>query len=138
MEACRIFLRILSHQKGEVALFRLLSLLRAVRSLKLFFIDMHTLGFACLCTTMACHVFTREGKKREMISTTSRVALVTGGGRGIGAATARLLAGRGAHVIINYLRNAEAAERVVSTITRAGGSATAMRADFFPALVNEP
>jgi short-subunit dehydrogenase len=45
-----------------------------------------------------------------------KTVLITGGGRGIGAATAKLLASRGANVIVNYLRNKEAAERLVAEI----------------------
>ncbi len=45
-----------------------------------------------------------------------RTAIVTGGGRGIGAATSKLLASRGANVIVNYLVNKESAERVVAEI----------------------
>jgi NAD(P)-dependent dehydrogenase (short-subunit alcohol dehydrogenase family) len=55
--------------------------------------------------------------------------VVTGGGRGIGAATARLAAGRGYAVCVNYLGNAEAAEAVVQDIEAAGGGALAVRAD---------
>lgn len=58
-----------------------------------------------------------------------RVALVTGGGRGIGAATARLAAQRGYSVCVNYRRNREAAETVVRTIEAAGGTAVAVAAD---------
>jgi NAD(P)-dependent dehydrogenase (short-subunit alcohol dehydrogenase family) len=57
------------------------------------------------------------------------VILVTGGGRGIGAATARLAAERGYAVCVNYRRNCEAAEAVVSTIESAGGTAIAVGAD---------
>ncbi len=55
--------------------------------------------------------------------------IVTGGGRGIGAATARLAAERGYAVCVNYLGNAEAAEAVVRGIEDAGGRAIAVRAD---------
>jgi 3-oxoacyl-[acyl-carrier protein] reductase len=58
-----------------------------------------------------------------------QVALVTGGARGIGAATARLLAKRGAAVCVNYAQNAEAAESLVAEIIAAGGRAVAARAD---------
>ena len=58
-----------------------------------------------------------------------RIALVTGGSRGIGAATAIQLAQHGAHVAINYYRNAEAAQSVVETIEKAGGKALAFQAD---------
>jgi 3-oxoacyl-[acyl-carrier protein] reductase len=57
------------------------------------------------------------------------VALVTGGGRGIGAATARELGTRGYQVVVNYHRNADAAGMVVEAITAVGGSAVAAQAD---------
>jgi NAD(P)-dependent dehydrogenase (short-subunit alcohol dehydrogenase family) len=56
-----------------------------------------------------------------------KVMLVTGGGRGIGAATALLAAQRGYAVAINYLRNSEAAERVVREIGK--GKAIAVAGD---------
>jgi NAD(P)-dependent dehydrogenase (short-subunit alcohol dehydrogenase family) len=54
------------------------------------------------------------------------IALVTGGGRGIGAATARLLAERGYAVCINYRSNAAAAEEMLADI---GGDSIAVAAD---------
>ena len=57
------------------------------------------------------------------------VLLVTGAGRGIGAATARLAAARGYAVCVNYLRNEDAAAAVVSGITRSGGRAVAVQGD---------
>lgn len=59
----------------------------------------------------------------------SRVLLVTGASRGIGAATARLAAERGYSVCVNYLRNRAAAAGVVSGITSSGGRAVAVQAD---------
>lgn len=59
----------------------------------------------------------------------TRVVLVTGASRGIGAATARLAAARGYAVCVNYLNNQAAADAVVSEITAAGGRATAVQAD---------
>lgn len=58
-----------------------------------------------------------------------QVALVTGGSRGIGAGICQALAGQGLAVIVNYRRNADAAEQVVQSINRSGGSAVAVQAD---------
>ncbi|MFC5749284.1 SDR family oxidoreductase [Actinomadura rugatobispora] len=58
-----------------------------------------------------------------------RVALISGAGRGIGAATAREMARRGYHVVVNYRENASAAQGVVDEIEAAGGTAEARRAD---------
>jgi 3-oxoacyl-[acyl-carrier protein] reductase len=58
-----------------------------------------------------------------------RVALVTGGSRGIGAATCRRLAQHGAAVAINYLTNDEAAEDVAAAIVAAGGRALPVHGD---------
>lgn len=57
------------------------------------------------------------------------VMLVTGGGRGIGAATARLAAQRGYGVCVNYIRNSTTAETLVAEITAAGGRAIAVQGD---------
>jgi NAD(P)-dependent dehydrogenase (short-subunit alcohol dehydrogenase family) len=58
-----------------------------------------------------------------------KVAVITGGGRGIGAATARLAASRGYAVCVNYRSNREAAASVVGEIEAAGGRAVAIAAD---------
>ncbi len=57
------------------------------------------------------------------------VAIVTGSGRGIGAAIAKGLAKDGYAVAVNYIRNEAAASQVVSEITSAGGIAFAIQAD---------
>jgi NAD(P)-dependent dehydrogenase (short-subunit alcohol dehydrogenase family) len=57
------------------------------------------------------------------------VMIVTGGGRGIGAATARLAASRGYAVCVNYLRNSDAAKGLEREITGAGGRALAVAGD---------
>lgn len=55
--------------------------------------------------------------------------IVTGGSRGIGAATARLAGARGHAVAVNYRSNRQAAERVVDQIVGEGGRAVALQAD---------
>ncbi|HEY2189119.1 MAG TPA: SDR family oxidoreductase [Caldimonas sp.] len=58
-----------------------------------------------------------------------RTVLVTGGSRGIGAATCRLAAAAGWAVAVNYARDVAAADAVVAAIGKAGGRAIAVRAD---------
>ncbi|MEF1281527.1 SDR family oxidoreductase [Vibrio fortis] len=58
-----------------------------------------------------------------------KVVIVTGGGRGIGAATALLLASRGYRVCVNYRKDHSAANSVVADIVAKGGSAMAFQAD---------
>jgi NAD(P)-dependent dehydrogenase (short-subunit alcohol dehydrogenase family) len=60
---------------------------------------------------------------------TGKVVVITGGSRGIGAATARLAAAEGYAVCVNYLNNHVAAETVVKDIRSAGGKAVAVAAD---------
>lgn len=62
-----------------------------------------------------------------------KVILITGASRGIGAAIARAFAAEGGFVVVNYLRNAAAADEVVAQCKAAGGDAWALRAD-----VNDP
>lgn len=58
-----------------------------------------------------------------------KVMIVTGGSRGIGAATSRLAAKAGYAVVVNYAGNVEAAEAVCHDIHAAGGTAVAVRGD---------
>jgi 3-oxoacyl-[acyl-carrier protein] reductase len=58
-----------------------------------------------------------------------KVALVTGASRGIGAAAARRLAQAGAVVVINYLRNREAAENVLRDVNSSGSRGMIFQAD---------
>jgi 3-oxoacyl-[acyl-carrier protein] reductase len=57
-----------------------------------------------------------------------RIALVTGGGRGIGRGISEHLAAQGATVAVNYSKDREAADDTVAAITEAGGSAVAFQA----------
>ena len=63
------------------------------------------------------------------ITLTDRVALVTGGSRGIGRAISIALAASGATVVVNYRGNAAAADETVAAISAAGGKAIAIQAD---------
>ncbi|MEF3272833.1 MAG: 3-oxoacyl-[acyl-carrier-protein] reductase [Chloroflexus sp.] len=64
-----------------------------------------------------------------LLDLSGRVAIVTGGSRGIGRATAERLAGSGATVVVNYRGNAAAAEATVAAITASGGKAIAVQGD---------
>jgi NAD(P)-dependent dehydrogenase (short-subunit alcohol dehydrogenase family) len=59
----------------------------------------------------------------------SKILLITGAGRGIGAATARLAAARGYDVAVNYLRDEKAADDVVGAVRAAGRRAVAIQGD---------
>src|SRR6476659_8146850 len=64
-----------------------------------------------------------------MSTLTEKVALVTGGSRGIGAAIAKRLAKEGASVAITYAKDDKAASAVVKALEREGGKAVAIQAD---------
>jgi NAD(P)-dependent dehydrogenase (short-subunit alcohol dehydrogenase family) len=64
-----------------------------------------------------------------MPSESPQVVIVTGGSRGIGAATALLAAARGFRVCVNYFRQQQAADDVVAAIEQNGGTAVAIQAD---------
>src|SRR5262245_37113660 len=71
----------------------------------------------------------RRGWPRAMSGFDGRVALVTGGSRGIGRACAIALASRGARVVVNYRTSDRAAGEVVGEIAKAGGVAVAAQGD---------
>ncbi|TDD00708.1 SDR family oxidoreductase [Nonomuraea diastatica] len=58
-----------------------------------------------------------------------RVALITGGGRGIGRAIALRLAADGANVVVNYRSDVQAAKQVAAAVENLGGQAAVIRAD---------
>ncbi len=60
---------------------------------------------------------------------TTPILLVTGAGRGIGAATARLAAARGFDVAVNYLKDSKSADAVVATVQSTGRRAIALQAN---------
>ena len=62
-------------------------------------------------------------------SPAGRVAVVTGGSRGVGQATIRCLVARGYAVVVNYLHDQRAAESAVEAILESNGNAVAIRAD---------
>jgi 3-oxoacyl-[acyl-carrier protein] reductase len=64
-----------------------------------------------------------------MLSLEGRVALVTGGSRGIGRAACVLMGRLGARVAVNYVRDASAAQEAVAEIQTGGSQATAIQAD---------
>ncbi|MEU2686847.1 SDR family oxidoreductase [Streptomyces hygroscopicus] len=59
----------------------------------------------------------------------SKTIIITGGSRGMGQRLALRLGGEGANVVVNYRRDAEAAQETVARIEQAGGTALAVQAD---------
>ena len=72
-----------------------------------------------------------------MFQLNDKVAVVTGGSRGIGRAIAECLAGRGAHVVVNYMRSEGEAQKTVDGIVAKGGHAEALRFDVRDAQATE-
>jgi 3-oxoacyl-[acyl-carrier protein] reductase len=73
--------------------------------------------------------YRRKQRYQDRSLTMSRVAIVTGGSRGIGRAVAERLATDGQAVVIGYASNDEDAKATVAAIEAAGGSATAVKVD---------
>ena len=76
---------------------------------------------------MLHHISVQDRPGIGMFSLAGKVALVTGASRGIGAATAKLLARHGAAVGVNYVTSEACAQAVVAEIEAVGGHATAVR-----------
>jgi 3-oxoacyl-[acyl-carrier protein] reductase len=84
----------------------------------------------CLCLPLFARIKARNRKVKNMPHSLERkVALVTGGSRGIGAAISKRLAAEGASVAITYAKDAKSAATVIKAIEDAGGKALAIQAD---------
>ena len=78
---------------------------------------------------VSTNVLTETVRNGSQRSVGDQVAVITGASRGIGAATALVLAKRGFRVVVNYRASAQQAEEVVAAIGEVGGEAVAIRAD---------
>ena len=70
-----------------------------------------------------------EDMQAGQINLSGRVAMITGGGRGIGATISLVLAQAGADVVINYNTSEQQAKRIKDKIEAAGGRAAVLAAD---------
>ncbi len=82
-----------------------------------------------LVRALANRLAENESENEAMKDLKNRIALVTGGSRGIGAAVAIALAEAGAHVAVNYRERSDAANAVCGEITGMGRKAIAVQAD---------
>jgi 3-oxoacyl-[acyl-carrier protein] reductase len=83
-------------------------------------------SFGFVQNNYRCHASIKPAMR---ISLENQVAVVTGGSRGIGAATVRLFAEAGCNVVFSYLQASNAARKVVEECSKMPGSATGVRAD---------
>lgn len=86
------------------------------------------LGFG-IGTLISKNSFAAEKTARDKKLALDKVAIVTGSSRGIGAATAKKLAGLGYKVVVNCVKNDNLAEKVVNEIKNLGGQAVWLKAD---------
>jgi 3-oxoacyl-[acyl-carrier protein] reductase len=70
-----------------------------------------------------------SSRKEDLMSLKGRVALVTGGSRGIGRATATVLAQAGCDVVVNYVQSEDSAREVVRAVEQTGQRGLAIQAD---------
>src|SRR5439155_5374251 len=71
----------------------------------------------------------RDHASMAVVTSDLGVVIVTGGGRGIGAAISELAGTRGYRVVVNYSSDARSADNVVASVRAAGGTAVAVRGD---------
>ena len=76
-----------------------------------------------------CGEIMQKSNERIRGNTMQKVVIITGGSRGIGAATAKLASQKGFAVCVNYRSNKQAAEQICNTIRANGSIAEAVQAD---------